>query len=962
MLLKIGNTIVSSNPALGRSPYKPGDPEYPLFIGSGNKFIWDARVFVYSDDIFVMKPGVSDPVGLWKTVSIPVSYSIIARGAVLFLASDRGVIYNYPSPNVIRWTNNALSQDKFADPTQPNDSYRPDFYSNSVSFAAGDFLTTPVGTDISGTIIVGTTTGFYAAEANFSAGDDLNIFCYNLKTTIDGNEIAGDLLFVSLYDTVLTDAKINSIREIMVSAGVVQKFPDAIPECFRNCNLTSFRDSEFGNCTDLSYAWADNNIVDFAAGLFDSCVCTNYDGTWYGNALSAQSIENIFVSISKSADANGLDNGVIGIDGGTNSEFKDWTKSAKMAYWNLQSRGWTINCNLTPNLIAWFEKDTGMYKSDGTLVSDGDAIAVWRDSGGGGNDAFVNTGEEPIYSGGYADFTGSKRMIVNFPSAFQGTVVIGGEEGIFSYDVDQPAGDDYFDVYGLLGNAYLDWHLNDGKCGHIAVFDRILTDDEVSRVENFFESKGDSRKFTGGPDFQTSIASRHNMTKIRSYLDTSDGTNFYAFIYDNKKITEFPFIDVSNCIDATVPNAFSRFAQGNSSMTYFPPNMFDDCQVTNYRYAFSICSLTAQSIENAIVSILKSAQTYNLRDGLLDFDGGTNADFLTWSPVARNALYNLEARGWTVNCNNSTVFRNAVLALDYSYFKQSSGRLTQWYNISKNANKISDPTSIFGKRPYISNDEIVFDNADLIETPGFIEGNTYTIVYGGSLCTYSAECVATNEIQMGGTLFTDDLGRISKPKYIAVFEGTLTDAEKDAIKQKFIEDGCADKFSSDSRWMFSRYGCPLSIIKFDEADLSEAVNCTSAWKNNDMTSFPAIDFSKCETFVHAWIYNNFTSFPQIDVSKGTDFNSAWRENPSLSDFPAAMFDTNDCISYTDAWFGCSLIAQSIENILVSIDNAGESYGTIGVDGGTNTERANWTANAENAAQSLESRGWIINSN
>ena len=63
--------------------------------------------------------------------------------------------------------------------------------------------------------------------------------------------------------------------------------------------------------------------------------------------------------------------------------------------------------------------------------------------------------------------------------------------------------------------------------------------------------------------------------------------------------------------------------------------------------AFSLCALTAQSIEN----ILTSLDTNGVSNISLGIDGGTNAAYSAWSTAAQTALTNLTNKGWTVSYN-----------------------------------------------------------------------------------------------------------------------------------------------------------------------------------------------------------------------------------------------------------------------------------------------------------------------
>ena len=78
-----------------------------------------------------------------------------------------------------------------------------------------------------------------------------------------------------------------------------------------------------------------------------------------------------------------------------------------------------------------------------------------------------------------------------------------------------------------------------------------------------------------------------------------------------------------------------------------------------------------------------------------------------------------------------------------------------------------------------------------------------------------------------------------------------------------------------------------------------------------------------------------------------------------------MFDTTGTLTSTafnSAWYNCALTAQSIENILVSLDTNGATGITLGIDSGTNANTSTWSAAANAAWLSLDAKGWNITQN
>jgi len=147
---------------------------------------------------------------------------------------------------------------------------------------------------------------------------------------------------------------------------------------------------------------------------------------------------------------------------------------------------------------------------------------------------------------------------------------------------------------------------------------------------------------------------------------------------------------------------------------------------------------------------------------------------------------------------------------------------------------------------------------------------------------------------------------------------------------------------------------------------------TSTWARCEkMTSFPDINTSSGENFSSAWFRNKeLVRFPELQFQSATGspggnddgFFSAWKTCSKLTTFPSNRFNTTRCTEFTDAWSFCALTAASIENILVSINQANTRNGEIGLDGGTNAGKRNWTSAATAAYNSLKARGWSISTN
>ena len=78
-----------------------------------------------------------------------------------------------------------------------------------------------------------------------------------------------------------------------------------------------------------------------------------------------------------------------------------------------------------------------------------------------------------------------------------------------------------------------------------------------------------------------------------------------------------------------------------------------------------------------------------------------------------------------------------------------------------------------------------------------------------------------------------------------------------------------------------------------------------------------------------------------------------------------MFDTTGTLAsnaFSGTWTSCALTAQSIENILVSLDTNGATGITLSISGGTNAAKTTWSAAAVTAYDNLIVKGWTISFN
>jgi hypothetical protein len=73
----------------------------------------------------------------------------------------------------------------------------------------------------------------------------------------------------------------------------------------------------------------------------------------------------------------------------------------------------------------------------------------------------------------------------------------------------------------------------------------------------------------------------------------------------------------------------------------------------------------------------------------------------------------------------------------------------------------------------------------------------------------------------------------------------------------------------------------------------------------------------------------------------------------------SIFASSGCTNYSNAFLGCALNQTTVDNILVGINAAGTSSGTLYIAAGTN---ATPSATGQTATDALRARGWTVSLN
>ena len=178
-----------------------------------------------------------------------------------------------------------------------------------------------------------------------------------------------------------------------------------------------------------------------------------------------------------------------------------------------------------------------------------------------------------------------------------------------------------------------------------------------------------------------------------------------------------------------------------------------------------------------------------------------------------------------------------------------------------------------------------------------------------------------------------------------------------------------------------------NTLKYDASTISmtfeKCSNFYQSWAyiGNGSSAYafvwPSMDYGTgqngVKTFLQAWAGSNMTSFSSPDNNSFNttgnlnylgfgDFYGAWQNSDLLDGFPANVFDGCAVTGFGYAFYGCALSALSIQNILTSLDTAGESNGELDLNAGTSAALSSWTSPATTALSNLSGKGWTVSYN
>jgi hypothetical protein len=122
------------------------------------------------------------------------------------------------------------------------------------------------------------------------------------------------------------------------------------------------------------------------------------------------------------------------------------------------------------------------------------------------------------------------------------------------------------------------------------------------------------------------------------------------------------------------------------------------------------------------------------------------------------------------------------------------------------------------------------------------------------------------------------------------------------------------------------------------------------------------DNSSTCTFSNA--FNGVSALREVHIDSGeriSNMTSAF-SNSGITTFRVNDTNMNNFTNGTNTFLNCALDADSIENILVSLDNGGISSGTVNMNGGSSAAKTTWTSAANTAYTNLIGKSWTITYN
>ncbi|MDC0283381.1 leucine-rich repeat protein [Akkermansiaceae bacterium] len=516
-----------------------------------------------------------------------------------------------------------------------------------------------------------------------------------------------------------------------------------------------------------------------------------------------------------------------------------------------------------------------------------------------------------------------------------GWQVVGTSLGTFAYRVNNTA----VTELNLLGNHGSASYRKSGDLYGIILLPESATGADIEAARRLLIDRG-AADGTTDSSLDTYWFYRSDIIEFK-HINTSSVTySSYAF-FSCQLLEKFPALDLSNS------NNFTASWQNCYALTSFPADAKLGTAASsgvNFSSAWKQSGLTSFSTPLPTATTVTSTwqQCTSLTSFSTELPTATRVDYAWWGDNSLSDFRTTDIK----NCTNFTSAWQGCSAL--SSFPADAKLGTAASNVNfTSAFQSSGLTSFSTPLPTATN---VYSSWKLCS----------------SLTSFNSEL----------PLVTSAINAWNNCTSLASFSTELPSATN--VSYAWYNCSSLASFSSElpsaTNVSYAWQNC-TSLESFS-TDLPSATNALQAWVNcSSLTSFSTALPSVNNTS-YAWY--NCTSLESFstELPSVTNASVAWLNCTSLSDFSADVFANWNPSSITSGvfnltWDGCtSLTAQSVENILVSIDASGHYATTNKLQGGTalgdagididyNTATGSLSAATNAAITSLKAKGWSI---
>lgn len=200
-----------------------------------------------------------------------------------------------------------------------------------------DDITVPVTT--AGSLFIASTSGMHWGQYDFALDTSIGSPTNNPRFPVVG---------WCAINRAFLDYEIEALKAYFSARGGVVQMPVDMARYSREMPYTSVGAIDCSVVTGFTASWYICKLASFQYQILQGVTATNYNNAWVNNALNAESVDGILVTIRDNANAHNLLNGTIGLHAGTNAAPTDGTLTGLngiQAKADLVARGWAVTTN-----------------------------------------------------------------------------------------------------------------------------------------------------------------------------------------------------------------------------------------------------------------------------------------------------------------------------------------------------------------------------------------------------------------------------------------------------------------------------------------------------------------------------------------------------------------------------------------------------------------------------------------